>query len=114
MFLPRYCYYVAPLFIMKITEAIIHKIKNYKQLYFEIGVWTIALILLFFMQADDTVPSICMLKWLGFKHCPGCGLGHSMHYALHLQLAASFNRHPLGIAAIFIIVHRIKQLSFNT
>ena len=53
MFLPRYCYYVAPLFIMKITEAIIHKIKNYKQLYFEIGVWTIALILLFFMQAQS-------------------------------------------------------------
>jgi hypothetical protein len=90
-----------------------NKVKNYRRHYAESIFWIAALIILFFMDADTTAPSLCMFKWLGLSYCPGCGLGHSINSALHLQFTASFKQHPMGIAAILIILNRIKQLFFN-
>lgn len=78
----------------------------------ELIFWITAMILLFFMNTNSSSDSLCFFHWIGISHCPGCGIGHSIHAALHLQFAESFRQHPFGIAAVFIIFHRIKQLSF--
>ncbi len=90
-----------------------NKIKQYWQQYFEITFWATVLLLLYFMNADTTSPSLCLFKFAGIQHCPGCGLGHAINEALHCKFAASFKHHPLGIVAVIIILDRIKQLSFK-
>lgn len=69
-----------------------------------------ALILLFFLPVEKKETSLCLFSLLGMGQCPGCGLGHSIYYALHLNLAASFQHHPIGIFAVLVIFSRIKQL----
>ncbi len=69
-----------------------------------------ACLLLFFMQADETGASLCFFNWLGITWCPGCGLGHSIHYALHAQFEASVNHHILGMPAILVMLNRVRQL----
>ena len=83
---------------------------NQLQKNFELIVWVAAFVLLFFMKADAYTQSLCLFKWLNSTYCPGCGLGHSIHAALHLQFMASLKLHPMGILAILIIFNRIKQL----
>ncbi len=84
--------------------------SNQLQKKLELYIWTVALTLLFFMDINDTSPGLCLFKWLNIPYCPGCGLGHSMHAALQLQFAVSLKLHPMGIAAVFILLNRIKQL----
>ena len=98
---------------MQANTIPLNKIKQYWQQYFEITFWATVLLLLYFMNADITSPSLCLFKFAGIQHCPGCGLGHAINEALHLRLAASFHQHPLGVAAVIIILNRIKQLSFK-
>lgn len=86
---------------------------NQLQKNFELIFWVAALILLFFMKADLSTQSLCLFKWLNSTICPGCGLGHSIHAALHLQLMVSLKLHPMGIVAVLIICSRIKQLIFK-
>ena len=71
-----------------------------------------ALILLFFMQADETSSSLCLFNWLGISWCPGCGLGHSIHYALHANFAASVHHHILGIPAVILMLNRVRKLLY--
>lgn len=92
----------------------INQLKYYWQKYFECIFWITALVVLFFMKADTNAPSLCIFKWIHLTYCPGCGLGHAIHFALHFQFAASFQNHPMGIVAVLIILNRIKQLSFKT
>ncbi len=80
--------------------------------HFEVTVWITALIVLYSMNATDN-SSLCLFRFIGFFHCPGCGIGHAIHDALHLQLKNSFTHHPLGIPAVIIIFIRIKQLLFT-
>jgi hypothetical protein len=47
---------------------------------------------------------------MGFKFCPGCGLGHSISYLFHGDIQESFSTHPLGIFAVIIILCRIYNL----
>lgn len=89
------------------------QLQQFLRQYFECLFWITALALLFFMQVDNDAASLCMFRWLNIHSCPGCGIGHAIHDALHLQLATSFHHHPLGIAAVFIIANRIKQLSLT-
>lgn len=80
--------------------------------YFELSVWVVALILLATMNpGTDVHYSFCIFKFLGFKHCPGCGLGHSISYLFHGDIRASFSAHPLGIFALAVILFRIYKLS---
>lgn len=75
--------------------------------YFETLVWSIALIALYFMDVSSAHFSLCPFHNLGFSFCPGCGLGHSLHYLMHFDLQASLAAHPLGIFAFVVLVHRI-------
>ena len=76
----------------------------------ELLFWAAALVILFFLPEQKTDTSLCVFSWLGFGHCPGCGIGHSIHYALRLNIPASFQHHPMGIFAIVVIFNRINQL----
>lgn len=81
---------------------------------FESICWISALIILFFMSHDnDADASLCMFRIIGFNSCPGCGLGHAIHDALHLRFGLSFKEHWLGIPAILIIFQRIYQLTLK-
>ncbi|MFP5039713.1 DUF2752 domain-containing protein [Parasediminibacterium sp. JCM 36343] len=78
--------------------------------HLELLFFILALVVLYFMKVDANAPSLCFFKWLGLSHCPGCGIGHSMRYALHGEFKKSFLHHPFGILAIIIILYRIIQL----
>jgi hypothetical protein len=92
------------------------------RLNFEAFVWLTALLLLAFMQPDNTQATLCLLHHAGIDSCPGCGLGHSISAAFRGRFAASFGMHPLGMAAIVLLSLRIvvvfyqnyKFQSFNT
>jgi len=79
----------------------------------ELLTWAGILLVLLFSSPDNHSISLCPLDKLGFEHCPGCGLGRSCMHALNGNFVDSFNCHPLGIIAIFIIVFRIVTLTFN-
>mgnify|MGYP003384019009 CR=1 FL=1 len=80
----------------------------------ELLFWLMALLLLFFLPVGGTGISLCAFEWIGFPGCPGCGIGHAIHHALHLNLRDSFSSHPMGIPAVIIIFIRIKQLLYPT
>jgi hypothetical protein len=75
--------------------------------YIEPVVWITALVLLFVMDTSKQGASFCLFKAMGFAHCPGCGIGHAIHDALHLRFAASFHEHILGIPAVAILIYTI-------
>ena len=79
----------------------------------ELFFWVAAMVLLFFMEPSAGHFTLCPIKNLGFSFCPGCGIGHSIHYALHFNFSESFAHHPLGIFAIIIIFSRIIKLFSN-
>ena len=79
----------------------------------ELICWSAALLVLFLMPVHNSDQSLCIFRFIGFQSCPGCGLGHSIHYALHFQLSQSFHAHIFGLPAVLIILHRIKQLLFS-
>ena len=76
----------------------------------EAFIWFASLLYIAFNQSYLT---ICPLKILGFNHCPGCGLGLSIHYLFTLSFKESFNAHPLGLMALLIIAHRIYVLQIG-
>jgi hypothetical protein len=90
--------------------------KNHQSGYWrnpELFFWIAALI--FMARLDPVHPpdfSLCLWSHLGLP-CPGCGLGRSLAYLFHGQIAASFLTHPLGLPALLIIGHRIIQLIRN-
>ena len=87
------------------------KTKRWLRNNFELLSWVTALIALFFLPENKPDTSLCLSTLLGFGHCPGCGMGHAIHYALHLKFAVSFQHHPLGIFGVMAIFIRIKQLA---
>ncbi|MBW0178871.1 DUF2752 domain-containing protein [Sediminibacterium sp.] len=70
--------------------------------------------LLFFLPGYTEGQSLCVSTLLQLGKCPGCGIGHAIHDALHFRFSASFQHHPMGIFAVIIIFIRIKQLITNT
>jgi hypothetical protein len=87
-------------------------LRNLYRKYFELTFWIAALILLALMPTGtDPHYSFCLFKMMGFKFCPGCGLGHSISYLFHGNIKASFSAHPLGIFAVIILLFRIYTLS---
>ena len=88
----------------------IHNTYQWLRTHLELLFWITGLTALFFLAENVPGNSLCVFSLVGFGHCPGCGLGHAIHYALHLKLAVSFQSHPLGIFAVLVIFNRIKQL----
>lgn len=89
-----------------------NQIVSWLKARLELICWSAALLVLFFMAVDNNDQSLCIFRFIGLQSCPGCGLGHSIHYALHFQLSQSFHAHFFGLPAVLIILHRIKQLLF--
>ncbi len=77
---------------------------------FELVIWIAALGILFFLHPEPNKLSVCFFRLAGLDECPGCGIGHSIHYALHLEIIKSLEAHRLGIPALLVIGHRIIQL----
>ncbi|MDH5399379.1 MAG: DUF2752 domain-containing protein [Cyclobacteriaceae bacterium] len=76
--------------------------------------WIIAIAALaLYMPDTDTHIVICPLKLVGFDHCPGCGLGRAIAFALKGELKVSLGMHPLGIPGLLIILHRIYYLIYK-
>jgi hypothetical protein len=81
--------------------------------YFEKIVWTIALVLLFFMDTSSEAASVCVFKFAGFNSCWGCGIGHAVHHVLHLDFIQSLNEHILGIPATIGILYNMLKPIFS-
>jgi hypothetical protein len=73
--------------------------------YFPGFCWATALTLLYFLHPAENAMSFCLLSHLGISICPGCGIGHAIHYALHFQFRESFHAHLLGIPATIGIAY---------
>lgn len=81
----------------------------------EMVIWIAALA--FLAIHDPTAGTdftMCPLNHLGIQWCPGCGLGGSVSFILHGDLAASFQSHVLGIPALCILLMRIVTLFRNS
>jgi hypothetical protein len=82
-----------------------------RRINLEALVWIVGLLFLAFTYPDGSShSSVCIFKNMGFKYCPGCGLGHSISYFLHGEVTRSLQTHPLGIFATVILVFRIFSL----
>ena len=80
--------------------------------YFEPVTWTLALLVLFFIDTSTNTLSLCFFKFIGLESCFGCGIGHAIHYTLHLNLSQSYREHILGTPATLVIIYRIIYLIF--
>jgi hypothetical protein len=88
-------------------------IKKVFNRYFELTFWIVALICLALINpAGESHFSLCPLKMMGVKWCPGCGLGHSISYFFHGDIKNSFHVHWLGIPVVFALLYRIYTLIF--
>ncbi len=77
----------------------------------EAFLWTAGLIALALHDPDTrTHLALCPLYRAGFDFCPGCGLGRSISYLLHGDIALSLSTHPLGLFALIVLSYRIVQL----
>jgi hypothetical protein len=87
-------------------------IPLYRRFNLEAVIWVAGLVFLAVNSpASDNHFSFCVFKNLGIGFCPGCGLGHSITHIFHLEFYKSFNAHPLGFAALAILIFRIVQLT---
>src|SRR5690349_2195794 len=80
-----------------------------RTLQFERIIWLLALLVLFFLDPARESLSVCVFKIIGFDWCPGCGLGHSVHYALRLDLSTSFSEHILGPFVTLFLLWKVIQ-----
>ncbi|MDR3697140.1 DUF2752 domain-containing protein [Mucilaginibacter sp.] len=86
-------------------------IKQLFNKYFELVFWIAALVSLALTDPMAQVHfSLCPLKALGFKWCPGCGLGHAISFLIHGDIRSSFRAHWLGIPAVIVLLYRIYAL----
>lgn len=90
--------------------------NNIKKAFLLHSEWIILLAMLLAAVTIDTTsgrPSLCVFSSLGVSSCPGCGLGRSMALAAQGALTASFQMHPLGMAAISVLSYRILNILFR-
>ncbi len=78
----------------------------------EAVLWFAGLVYLLFINPYQVQQfTFCPFHNLGIDFCPGCGLGRSISFFYHGNIAASIQTHPLGIIAFFLISFRIKELT---
>ena len=88
-------------------------VKFRKAIPLELIIWVTAFILLYNLNLNDEDRSICPIHGLGFKWCPGCGLGKSIHLLMHGNFSSSFEKHWFGIPVFIVLSYRIIQLSIE-
>ncbi|MBB3054539.1 DUF2752 domain-containing protein [Mucilaginibacter gotjawali] len=87
-------------------------IKQLFNKYFELVFWIAALVSLALTDPTSQAHfSLCPLKAMGFKWCPGCGLGHAISFLFHGDIRASFHAHWLGIPTVMMLLYRIYTLT---
>ncbi len=84
---------------------------QWSRTHFECIIWLLTILLLYFLPVHKPAPTLCVFSLLGFGNCPGCGIGHAIHFALRFDFETSFHYHPLGIFAVIVIFRRIIQLT---
>lgn len=86
--------------------------ESFMRKYIEPSIYTIALLLLYFMNASKDSFSFCVFKLVGFNSCLSCGVGHAVHHALHFNFQQSFQAHALGVPlTIGILLHILHLLT---
>lgn len=79
--------------------------------YFEVLVWIGAMTALAFSSLDfNDHATLCPFRSLGWRFCPGCGLGRSIILFFHGRIADSFAMHPLGMVVLAALVFRVVTL----
>jgi hypothetical protein len=87
------------------------KLRPFISFPLEALVWIAGLLTLGLLDpTQEAHVTICPLANLGFEFCPGCGLGRSISFLFRGEFLQSFQSHPLGIAAVPILLHRIFVL----
>jgi len=84
-------------------KKVILKVKHINP---EVFIWPIAILLMAAMDTEVQHLSLCPLKYLGFEHCPGCGLGHSIAFLFQGKFLKSFITHPLGGFTVIMLLFR--------
>ena len=69
-----------------------------------------ALVALYFANIHGSQYLLCPLKALKISFCPGCGLGHSLHFIMHGHFKLAWQAHPIGFFAFPVIIYRIITL----
>ena len=74
--------------------------------------WVTGVGLLALMEpaAGEHLFSLCPFSWVLESGCPGCGLGHSIAFLFRGEWRASWEAHPLGLPALFILAGRVLIL----
>ena len=85
-------------------------IKYFKFIDREAFIWAAGLLFLAIVNCHDSHFTVCPIKLLGFGDCPGCGIGLSIHYIFRFSFIKAIHAHPLGFAALPIILFRIYSL----
>ena len=85
----------------------LRKVWQFFKARFEAVVWITGILLMGFMSPADGHASLCPVRLSGLGFCPGCGLGHSISWLFRGEFQQSFHAHPLGIAALLILIWRI-------
>ena len=88
-------------------------VNTLRKVNLELVIWLTALVILALTNPTEHHLTLCPLSNIGFKYCPGCGLGRSVSYLFRGDLNASFHMHPLGVFALGIIGYRIIQIINN-
>ncbi|MFY0252961.1 DUF2752 domain-containing protein [Chitinophaga sp. 30R24] len=83
----------------------------WQKINIELMVWPLGLILLYYINPNAKGNSLCLLKRAGLSFCPGCGLGHGIHYFLHGQWEMAFHHHWLSPLVVVVLGYRIVQLA---
>jgi len=83
----------------------------WQKINIELIAWPLGLILLYTMKPDENAGSLCLLKHIGIPFCPGCGLGHGIHYFLHGQWSAAIHHHWLSPLVVVVLLYRTLQLA---
>lgn len=93
-----------------------NRLKNIlENISLEAILWFAALAYLLFINPYTVQEfTFCPFHNMGIEYCPGCGLGRSISFLYHGDLAHSFQTHPLGIAAFVLILLRIIKLTRQT
>lgn len=81
-----------------------------KRFWLEMCFWVLALLLFAMAKIKEPHFTLCPLANLGWRGCPGCGLGRSIILLFDGQFKQSLSQHWFGIPAVAIILYRIVQL----
>ncbi len=76
----------------------------------ELIIWSGSLLMFAVSYPGPDHFTLCPLENSGITWCPGCGLGRSISYLLHGDIALSLSQHWLGIPAFIILIRRVLQL----